>query len=573
MGHLARSVKLAAALGGGVSFLTTRMDSAARAFLAEELLRFPRRPRPSVLDRLPAQGRWDILLVDERRTSREELARLARHGMVVCLDEGGEARRYAPFVVDALPRLPGISPANLSSPAFLDLPPRRKRRPRIPPRRVLLSFGGEDREGLTGRLVGALLDGEVFAAEDITVVKGPLFAAREWPEGVETSTGAAGLAGGLAECDLLFCHFGMTALEGLSTGVPVITFNPSAYHTRLSLAAGIPTIGTISPDLGALRRLLGNPADLRGAVDRLNREIGTGRGVRLPSLLAGLTSRGAASCPLCGSEANPVVARFPERSYRRCARCGITHLQSFAPQPKRYGRDYFSKEYRAQYGRTYLEDFESIRNACRPRAKIVQELLRVDGEGVVVDVGCAYGPFLDAAREAGMAVFGVDVSPGVVAHVRSRLRIPAVCDAFETMAPRSLPRRTAAITMWYVIEHFTDPDLVLRKVASLLPAGGVFAFSTPNGRGISGLRSFHEFLSNSPADHFTIFSPRGLRRLLEGYGLDLRRIRVTGHHPERFPGLAGAAARRFPPARRVLLGISRLFGLGDTFEAYAVKGK
>ena len=44
MGHLARGMKLAAALGPRVSFLTTRMDSAARALLAEELRHFPRRP-------------------------------------------------------------------------------------------------------------------------------------------------------------------------------------------------------------------------------------------------------------------------------------------------------------------------------------------------------------------------------------------------------------------------------------------------------------------------------------------------------------------------------------------------
>ena len=203
---------------------------------------------------------------------------------------------------------------------------------------------------------------------------------------------------------------------------------------------------------------------------------------------------------------------------------------------------------------------------------IIRELLRSDVGGVVLDIGCAYGPFLDAAKDSGMPGYGVDVSADAVDYVRRNLRIPALCSAFEKVERRSLPRRISVVTLWYVIEHFKDTDLALRKVASLLPHGGVLAFSTPNGRGISARRGCARFLEDSPADHFTIFSPRGLRTLLAGYGLELRRIRVTGHHPERFPGTIGRAAQRSGRAFRIIAAVSRLLRLGDTFEAYAVKG-
>ena len=123
-----------------------------------------------------------------------------------------------------------------------------------------------------------------------------------------------------------------------------------------------------------------------------------------------------------------------------------------------------------------------------------------------------------------------------------------------------------------MLEHFTETDLVLRKAASLLQTGGVFAFSTPNGRGVSASKNMREFLRNSPADHFTILSPRGLARLLARYGLVLRRVRVTGHHPERFPGVLGRGTPLELLPAPVLHAASRLLGLGDTFEAYAVKG-
>jgi len=249
----------------------------------------------------------------------------------------------------------------------------------------------------------------------------------------------------------------------------------------------------------------------------------------------------------------------------------VTYLEDFAPRGIRYGRDYFFSEYKAQYGRSYLEDFEAIREASGPRVKIIRRLLGKAAGAAVIDVGCAFGPFLQALRDRGMDGFGIDVSRDGVRHVRKVLGLQAWRGAFEA-APRSaLPARICAVTMWYVIEHFTDVGAVLDKIRGLLPEGGILAFSTPNGRGISALKDRRSFLAKSPFDHLAIFSPRGLARLLSARGFSLRVVRVTGHHPERFPGVLGASARRFGAARSVLRLASRVLGLGDTFEAYAVR--
>jgi 2-polyprenyl-3-methyl-5-hydroxy-6-metoxy-1,4-benzoquinol methylase len=247
-------------------------------------------------------------------------------------------------------------------------------------------------------------------------------------------------------------------------------------------------------------------------------------------------------------------------------------LESFLGKRKKYDDGYFSAEYKAQYGRTYLEDFQAIRSASAFRVAILGRLLGRQANGVVLDVGCAYGPFLAALDDAGFSGFGLDISAGAVAHVRKRLGFPALCAGFEEVERRRVPRRIAAVTLWYVIEHFPDISTVLAKASAFLPRGGVFAFSTPNGRGISARRDLHAFLLHSPGDHFVILSPRGLRRILAPFGLALQRVRVTGHHPERFPGILGWAAGKWTGAARVLRAVSVLLRLGDTFEAYAVKG-
>jgi 2-polyprenyl-3-methyl-5-hydroxy-6-metoxy-1,4-benzoquinol methylase/ribosomal protein S27AE len=573
MGHLARCLRLAGRLRGRVTFLTARMDSAARALLAEEIRRFPRRSRPSVIAKPGAGAFWDIILIDARRTRREELENLMQRGEVVCLDEGGQARDRAPFIVDALPSSPGSPPPNLSAFAFLGLPARARKRAKPVFGKVLVTFGGEDHENLSGKILGVLVREMLFTPAQLTVVEGPLFGARAWPEGIAVIKGAAGLASLLPDFDLVFTHFGMTAFEALATGAPVILLNPSSYHNRLAAAAGLPVVGIRSPDIRVLRSLLRAPGKLREVVDRFNAELGKDREHRLVRLLESLKKRGSSICPVCGLSGNKVIARYPERTYRRCGKCGIAYMESFAVEQKKYDKKYFSAEYRAQYGRTYLEDFDTIKAASRSRVRIIKALVGERPAGAVVDIGCAFGPFLDALRESGMPGYGVDVSPDAVAYVKKKLRIPAVCAAFEDIGRSALPRRISAVTLWYVIEHFQETDLALRKAASLLPVGGVIAFSTPNGRGISARRSLARYLEKSPSDHFTVFSPHGLRKLLSGYDLELRRIRVTGHHPERFPGALGRAANRSSGAFKLVHAASRLLRLGDTFEAYAVKGE
>ena len=570
MGHLVRCLKLSEQLGPRVSFLVRHLDSGARELLAEALSVHRNRPRPAVVARIPGGKYWDVIIVDARRTSAAEAAELMKHGLLACIDEGGEGRTLAPFIVDALPGLPRRPAANLASTSLLFLPGRRRRAalPKAAPR-VLVSLGGEDRENVGQKLAESL----VRAGFRITLVEGPLAGRREWPPGVSVIRAPRGLARAFGDHDLLVTHFGMAAFEALAFGLPVVLCNPTRYHERLGAAAGFASLGMGAPRASTLQRVLQNPSRLQEQVEAFNTEVGRERGRNLARLLRSLQRIGSAACHVCGRPGNPVIARFPDRTYRGCPVCGVVSLESFAGSRKKYDTGYFSSEYKAQYGRTYLEDFDSIREASQPRVAILGRLLDRKLEGFVVDIGCAYGPFLSALGGAGLPGFGLDVSPGAVSYVKKELGVPALCADFESVDRKRLPRRIAALTMWYVLEHFPDADAVLAKASALLGDGGVLAFSTPNGRGISARRDLQRFLQNSPADHFTVFSPRRLGRTLARYGFRLHRVRVTGHHPERFPGLLGRAAQKWTPVSRVIRAASVLLRLGDTFEAYAVKGE
>jgi 2-polyprenyl-3-methyl-5-hydroxy-6-metoxy-1,4-benzoquinol methylase len=242
-----------------------------------------------------------------------------------------------------------------------------------------------------------------------------------------------------------------------------------------------------------------------------------------------------------------------------------------------YEADYFFDSYKRQYGKTYLEDFPNLKKTGKTRLHRIRRLLakkegRVSEERLL-DIGCAYGPFLAAAREGGFAAVGIDPAEDAVAYVRDKLRIPAYRGFFPDRARRELNREQgfAAVTLWYVIEHFRDPREALTEIHRLLEGGGVLAFSTPSFSGISGRKSRAAFLKASPEDHWTIWDPRRVPRILGSFGFEVRKTVISGHHPERFPVIGGLLARKRGPLYRLCYGMSRVFGWGDTFEVYAVK--
>jgi len=187
----------------------------------------------------------------------------------------------------------------------------------------------------------------------------------------------------------------------------------------------------------------------------------------------------------------------------------------------------------------------------------------------MLDIGCAYGPFLAAAREEGFSPCGIDPCDDAVRYVQNELGIPAVQGFFPPDQKEAVPSLFSGITLWFVIEHFRDCVPVLAEIKKLLKPGGVFAFSTPSFSGISGRSSLKKFLSNSPGDHWTVWSPKVCRKALALAGFKVKKIVSIGHHPQRFPLLGKFAKSKKSPLYWLFLAISRIFCLGDSIEVYA----
>jgi hypothetical protein len=94
----------------------------------------------------------------------------------------------------------------------------------------------------------------------------------------------------------------------------------------------------------------------------------------------------------------------------------------------------------------------------------------------------------------------------------------------------------------------------------------VLAFATPSFSGVSGRTSLARFLERSPQDHWTVWSPSTCKRAMKTAGFTVKKNIVCGHHPERFPLVGKLVREKKGPLYGLLLAVSKIFALGDTFE-------
>jgi len=529
---------------------------------------------------------WQCIILDRFQTSAQELVLWQNTAPVIGIDEGGSHRGCFDFLIDILPNCEKITP-NIVNPSLLPLPknkPHFSARPETEPLKVLLSFGLEDSAGL-GPALAKTITLRNNKNIEITFLKNPI----------------PNLSEHLTDYDLIISHYGLTSFEALYAGVPVLLASPTAYHEKLAKKAGFWTLGIgkkkAAKRLGAL--LKNNEAffsffgDLNKHCAELTIKFGLDHEPRqsLAELVNSFAPDVSRVCPVCGSVLNnaildgSVLARFQDRSYIRCNYCGGISMNRLNPAPIEYAKEYFFEQYQKQYGKTYIEDFPNLTAMAKRRLTVIRKIgsenntsdsrLPTPNSPTLLDIGCAYGAFLAAAKEEGYIPYGIDPAEDAVRYVTQTLGIPAVHGYFPMPSTDPTPDfqlpTPDIITLWYVIEHFRDCVPALAEIRKLLKPGGVLAFATPSFSGISGRKSLIRFLDNSPQDHWTVWSPAVCGKALKKSGFTVKKIINCGHHPERFPLVGKFAHKKDSFLYNLLLLISKIFALGDTFEVYAVR--
>jgi 2-polyprenyl-3-methyl-5-hydroxy-6-metoxy-1,4-benzoquinol methylase len=224
------------------------------------------------------------------------------------------------------------------------------------------------------------------------------------------------------------------------------------------------------------------------------------------------------TCLVCGHEGfEPHVEIL-----LRCPVCGFVTARMDGPVDTHglYDGNYFN-------GEEYLDYRSDETFFKRNFRKRLSEILARTSGGRLLEIGAAYGFFLDLAR-AHFDVLGFELNREAVRHAREVLRLDVRADDFLEADEAGIGGKVDVTVMWDVIEHLERPDRFLAHVADLSKPGGWLFLTTGDiGSRLARWRGSKWRLIHPPS-HLHYFDRDTITRLLANHGFEVVDICSVG---------------------------------------------
>ena len=275
------------------------------------------------------------------------------------------------------------------------------------------------------------------------------------------------------------------------------------------------------------------------------------------------------ACTVCGSPSGTHKTLFWKYGTPvvRCHECGLLYANPRWHAAHLFGR--YTPDYWDRYAGNIRDTAVDVQANNARWQPFLDTLAGSHRSNRLLDVGCATGEFLLAARTQGWNVYGVETSPPAAAQAQ---RLSGATVHVGTLETADFPDGNFdAITMWDVIEHLQDPRAYLQESARLLRPGGLLSITTPNIRSLAYFLLGPAWRPVGPNDHLYYFAPRTLARLLNECGFSIYVMHTmaaeltTWHQFLHLPALHRLA----PLLRNHTLPLTNRFLLGDTIYLVA----
>ena len=224
------------------------------------------------------------------------------------------------------------------------------------------------------------------------------------------------------------------------------------------------------------------------------------------------------ACVACGSKESQSLGVKNELELLQCRKCATV----YTPYSPWWSSEFF-------YGTYYPEQSLSPPAFVQTRLEeITAGFSRYRQENRLLDIGCGAGNLLLAARKNGWNAQGLEVAKQASEHVR-KLGFEVFHGELQHAQFRS--QQFDVITAAEILEHLSDPRVLVQEVARVLRPGGLFWTTTPHARGLSARVLGLEWRCIWPPEHLQVFSITGMRALLRDAGFRQVRFQTTGTNP------------------------------------------
>ena len=219
-------------------------------------------------------------------------------------------------------------------------------------------------------------------------------------------------------------------------------------------------------------------------------------------------------CQICGGQDFTLWRKHKDIPIVLCDGCGLGRAEM--PEAS---ADMTHEVYDESY-HLPTQSPETFQKLVRRGYLWVSFLTELHAPGTLLDIGCARGYYMQAAKSLGWNAWGTDLAPHAVEDVKQR-GFPAFIAEHPSQYPADLPPLDGVI-MAHIIEHFPDPFDYMSALRERMAPGGVAYIELPDfvyfQRHSPEGRPFH-----GPPEHLWFFNKSTARRMLEKTGWEIVR--------------------------------------------------
>lgn len=222
------------------------------------------------------------------------------------------------------------------------------------------------------------------------------------------------------------------------------------------------------------------------------------------------------TCDICGQSSW-------SKKYNNLIECNICGLVRAAINPsqaelnKYYSQDYyFGEEYF-----DYIQDRKAIERNFQKRIDVLNKYFNKKSN--CIEIGCAYGYFLNLMNNKVASIEGYDVSEDAIKYASKTLKMKAYNKDFIGVNKKDID----AVFMWDVIEHLRNPDEYIEKISKTLKKSGRLILTTGDVGSMMAKKRGGKWRMIHPPTHLFYFSEDSITKLLRKHDLEV----VSISHP------------------------------------------
>ena len=241
------------------------------------------------------------------------------------------------------------------------------------------------------------------------------------------------------------------------------------------------------------------------------------------------------SCNLCNSNSTKPLMKINGFHIVKCRNCKLAYVNPrLKPVSlhKIYNKNYYknpafngAKSSFCGY-MEYLQEKDFIVATFKKRLDQIENYLK---GGKLLDVGCAYGFFLELAKKNGWQVQGTEISEAAYMYAKNKLKLPVLNKALEEAEFKN--ESYDVVTLFDVIEHLPSPNAAIKEIRRILKPNGLLVITTPDIGSLSAKllgRNWEEI--KRVREHIYFFSRSTLKSMLELNNFKVLRTESAGRY-------------------------------------------